>query len=382
MSVNLHSELGLAQSSGTYKLVELNDELLAELRDKESDSRLQFKSLDKEGSHVVLCSSDKTWVVRQKDHSNLSMLMREDVVDTERVLDPSACFGLPPPISDYIGYARTTYEYETIKTEGQLSLDNVPVYNGGPNFQAQEGDKPALTFEDLVNNSPTSRKEALDQWHRLAGCMVAGQACLLSATVLHKALHVTLMSVLAESMDLDAISLDGAYTAVSKDMDETFNPYSESVVETVLNRFGKVTSEPGQSPKLWSLNRTTLATWYGVFALKKYAAKTSVPVDEFMLQWKSTFPPFLTCDIDTNMLRGHFFHPQAEQLQYISRDTLPGDAKERFRTLFKLQSSWDMQDLEPFIADLNTKHLKIDSFVMKYARRRKVGKNVIVTSRS
>ena len=382
MSVNLHSELGLAQSSSTYKLIELNDELLAELRDKSSKDKLQFKSLDKEGSHVVLCSSDKTWIVRQKDHSNLSMVMREDVVDTERVLDPSACFGLPPPISDYIGYARTTYEYETIKTEGQLSLDQVPVYNGSANFAQRESGTPSLSFEDMVNNSPISRKEALVEWHKLAGCTVAGQVCLLSKAFLHKALHVTLMSVLAESLDLDALTLKEAATAVGKDMDDTFNPYSSEVVETVLNRFGKITSDSDEEPKKWSLNRSMLASWYGVYALEKYATKTGVLVDEFMLQWKSTFPPFLTCDIDTNMLRGHFFHPQAEQLQYISRDTLSMDPKERFRTLFKLQSSWDLADLEPFITDLNTKHLKIDSFVMKYARRRRVGKTTIVTARS
>ena len=107
-----------------------------------------------------------------------------------------------------------------------------------------------------------------------------------------------------------------------------------------------------------------------------------MPLVEFLIKWKSTFPPFFACDIDMDMLRGYYYRPQQEHIQYLAKNTLPTDAKERFQMLFALQSTWDLEDIEPFIEPLNTKGLKPELFVMKYARRRKVRGKVLVSGRS
>ncbi|CAB4256551.1 similar to Saccharomyces cerevisiae YCL016C DCC1 Subunit of a complex with Ctf8p and Ctf18p that shares some components with Replication Factor C [Maudiozyma barnettii] len=380
MSINLYSKLKQENSNISYKLIELNDDLMHVLKDKDTCRGLRFKSLDNEKSHVVLCSEDKTWLVRQKDHSNMSMIMHEGVVDNSMVIDPSSLFGLPPPITDYIGFARTTYEYETIDTEGRLHLDFVPIYDGEKDFSPPKHQQ-GLIFEDLLKKSPCSKGEALAQWHSLGGSTIEGQVCLLSSQFISKALHVTLMSVLAESMKLNELKLKSSYEAVNKDMDSGFNPYTVEVVETVLNKFGRQTDITSQEPT-WELNNSAIAKWYGIQSLKKYVNKSALPIDEFMLQWRSQFPPFFPCDIDMTMLRGHYYQPQEKQIQYFARNTLSMDPKDRFKTLFKLQSSWDLRDIEPFIEELNVKHLKIDSFIMKYARRRRVGKHYIITSRA
>ncbi|SMN21939.1 similar to Saccharomyces cerevisiae YCL016C DCC1 Subunit of a complex with Ctf8p and Ctf18p that shares some components with Replication Factor C [Maudiozyma saulgeensis] len=381
MSINLYSKLKQDNGSISYKLIELNDDLMKVLKDKNTRKGLQFKSLDNEKSHVVLCSKDKTWLVRQKDHSNMSMIMHEGVVDDDSmVIDPSSLFGLPPPITDYIGFTRTTFEYETIVTEGRLHLDVIPIYDGEQHFKPSK-DLEGLSFEDLLKNSPCSRGESLAQWHSLGGCTIEGQVCLLSPQFMGKALHVTLMSVLAESMKLNELKLKSSYEAVSKDMDSGFNPYTVEVVETVLNKFGKQINLPSEEP-MWELNNSNIAKWYGIQSLKKYVNKSALSIDEFMLQWRSQFPPFFPCDIDMAMLRGHYYQPQEKQIQYFARNTLSMDPKDRFKTLFKLQSSWDLRDIEPFVEELNVKHLKIDSFIMKFARRRRVGKHYIITSRT
>ena len=381
MSINLYSKLKTEDSHVSYKLIELNDDLMKLLKDNRSRKNLQFKSLDDANSHVVLCSNDKTWLVRQKDHSNMSMVMHEGVVDdNSKIIDESLLFGLPSPITDYIGFARTTYEYETIVTEGRLHLDDIPIYDGEEYFEVKDKTK-QISFQQLLEDSPCSSKEGLQQWHSLGGCTINNQACLLSSKFINKVLHVTLMSVLAESMKLDELKLKDSYEAVSKDMSNEFNPYTVEVVETVLNKFGRI-KDTETEEKTWELNSPIIAKWYGIQSLKKYVSNSSLPFDEFMLQWRSQFPPFFPCDIDISMLRGNYYQPQPKQIQYFAKNSLSQDPKDRFKTLFKLQTSWDLRDIEPFIAELNTKHMKIDSFIMKYARRRRVGKNYIITGRN
>lgn len=377
MSVNLYSKIDYDTS---YKLIELNDDLLELLKQgKNNKGKLQFKSLDKEKSQVVLCSEDKTWILRQKDHSNMSMVMREGVPDDSNVvIDPASLFGLPPPVNDYIGFARTTYEYETIPADGELNLGVVPIYDGEQEFPPSSRTFKIHTFDELLNDSPCSRLESVKRWNQLGGCVINGQICFLSDSFMAKALHVTLMSVMAESLDLDALQLEETFNAVTKDMVTNFNPYTIEVVKSVLCKFGTKDNDTDS----WKLNKNAIAKLYGLQALKKYVNRNSMPMDEFMLKWKSLFPPFLPWDIDISMLWGYYYQPQDKHIQYISKEALSMDIKERFRVLFKLQSTWRIEEIQPFVDDLNVKHLKIDSFIMKYARRRKVGKHTLVTSRT
>ena len=121
--------------------------------------------------------------------------------------------------------------------------------------------------------------------------------------------------------------------------------------------------------------------WYGIRALRKYASRTSMPQEEFLVKWKSTFPPFSPFSIDIKMLKGWYFKPALTNIQYVSKDILPLDAKDRFKMLFKLQSQWDLEDISAFVEELNVKGLKIDNFIMKYARKKRVGKRNIVSGR-
>ncbi|CCF60001.1 hypothetical protein KAFR_0I02220 [Kazachstania africana CBS 2517] len=380
MSINLHCQLECDKDS-QYKLIQLTPELLKVLKPtkgNEQNSLLQFKALDDNSSNVVLCSRDKTWIVRQKNHSNTALLMNEFIPGRPMNIPKESLFGLTEPTSDLLGYSSTSFEYETRKTEGQLNLDLVPLYNGEVKFP-QTGNKPQLrTFEELVEHSPTSVVEAKTIWYNVGGCEINGYICLLSNEFMSRALHVMLTSVVAENLNLNELALDETFRAVTKDMGPDFNPYTIEVVKTVLNRFMKAFTDDR-----WSLDMLKIAKWYGINALKNHAHKTSMSTDEFMIKWKSTFPPFLPCDIDTDMLRGHYYKPAEHHLQYIAKNTLPIDVKERFNILFRLQSTWDFEDIKPLVEDLNVHGLKIDNFIMKYARRRRVpGKQkVIVTSR-
>ncbi|AQZ15393.1 DCC1 (YCL016C) [Zygosaccharomyces parabailii] len=370
MSTNLYSQL---PTDSSYKLLQLSPELLEVLTCP--TSTLKFKAADSSNSDVVLCSKEKTWLLRQRNHSNTVMLMREFVPDEEAKLDTT--FGLPQPTTSFVGFARTTFEYETRRTKGRINLDAVPIHNGSLRF-SQDINVPLKSLHELLAASPSSERECMEQWAQVGGCLFQGRPCILSADFLSKALHVTLMSVMAESLDLSCMRLEETCEAVNKDMDQESNPYTKDIVRTVLEKYGQRLLD---QKDCWKLDQKRVAKWYGIRALRKYASGTSLPSAEFLIKWKSTFPPYAPFDIDLEMLRGWYFRPMGSNLQYLSRDVLPTDVKERFQMLFKLQSQWEMDDIVPFVEELNLKGLKIDVFLMKYARKRRIGKKSIICSR-
>ncbi|GCE99331.1 hypothetical protein ZYGM_003328 [Zygosaccharomyces mellis] len=374
MSLNLHERLSIDRS---FRLLHLTPELLEVLKDP--NSKLQFKAAgnDEDDGDVVLCSREKTWLLRQKNHSNTTMLMHEFTSEQETPLETT--FGLPSPMSDFAGFARTTFEYETKEVSGILNVESIPIHNGSSDFPPADGrDLPVKSMDDLLASSACSEKECLLQWGQLGGCVIKGYPCILSSDFLTKALHVTLMSAMAESLNFSRLRLGETFDAVNKDIDQESNPYTIDVIKTILEKYGEKVKDDDDC---WQLNQKKVAVWYGIRALKKYASQSSIPPAEFLIKWKSTFPPYAPFDIEIEMLRGWFFRPTGSSLQYLPKNTLPSDIKERFMMLFKLQSQWDMDDIVPFVEELNSKGLKIDVFLMKYARKRRVGKKVIISSR-
>ncbi|EJS44546.1 dcc1p [Saccharomyces arboricola H-6] len=380
MSINLHSAL---EYDPSYKLIQLTPELLDIIRDPEHNDQLRFKSLDKDKSEVVLCSHNKTWVLKQRKHSNTVLLMKEFVPAQPISFDETQLFGLSKPYMDILGFAKTESEFETRETEGQLDLNAVPIYNGELDFYKRATKGPSArvfaTLEELLENSPCSALEGISKWHKIGGSVKDGVLCILSQDFLFKALHVVLMSAMAESLDLQHLQVADTYQAVRKDTEDEFNPYTREIIRTVLNKFA--VQEQSSEESTWRLRIPFIAQWYGIQALRKYASGTNMPIDEFLIKWKSLFPPFFPCDIDIDMLRGFHYKPTDKTIRYVSKSTLPMDPKERFKVLFRLQSQWDLEDIMPLIEELNTRGMKIDSFIMKYARRKRLGKKVVVTSR-
>lgn len=393
--LNLCSKLELDHS---FKLIQLTPELLEVLeanKDDPNDTGLSFKSLDEQKSEVVLCSKEKTWLLRQKNHSNTVMLMHDYTPNLGTIDVPNdQLFGVDePPTENLLGYSKCTFEYETKLIEGQLNLDRIPIYNEH-DYELLEDDDDDGMFDDknetirdlneLMEVSPCSIAESLKQWYQVGGCSINGRLCILAKTFLSKLLNITLMSVMNQKLDLDDLSL--SKTKIAIDIEMEVHNYKLEMIETLLNKFGSQTALKDSKDKRWKLHIPSIVEWYGLEALNKYATKESMPIDEFLIKWKSLFPPFFPSNIDIKMLRGNFYRPIDNHIQYISRNILPNEPKARFKTLFKLQTTWEFDDIAPFITELNTRGIKLENFMMKFAKRRKtVGENrkpiVLITSR-
>ncbi|SCU98875.1 LADA_0H15896g1_1 [Lachancea dasiensis] len=377
MVLNTSALFAKLETSTDYKLLSLTPDLLAAI---ERNEKLEFKAARAEEA-VVLCSKDKTWLVKQKNHSNTVLLMEEFAPEDFSMDFPPSAAPYGQPLSFHLGYSKQNHELEPRLTSGEVDISLLPVFSGNEQkFKEFVSTTKCVkkTVAELRDCSPCSALEFERIWPSYGGCVVQNIACILSRDFISRALHITLMSCMAESLNFERLTLKEVFVAVNKDMGDEgeFNPFSFEVIRTILGKFSE-SCDNG----FFILQRKAVARWYGIDALTKCASRTMIPQEEFMIKWKSLFPPYFSCDLDFNALRGHFYRPLGSNIQYFSKAALPDNPKDRFDYLFKMQSTWDLDDMVPFIQELNSKGVKMDSFVMKYARRKRHGKRTLISAR-
>jgi len=332
----------------SYRLIELSPEILKVV---ENDEPLYIKA-SSDDTDVVLCSNTKTFQIKQRNHSNTVILMNHK----NNADDIS-----------FWGYSSQSSVFECRPSSGSIDVDGIPIYDGQGNFRKSGS---SITVDYLKKNAPISDDEFEKAWFELNGSALDGQAIILSKDFITRSLHVIIMSIMASNLDFNELSLIEVYKTLSKDDD-----YSIDIVETVLRKFANEGREP------FSLNKEKVAQWYGIESLRKYASEKYISPSEFFIKWKSEFPPFFECSIDLPLLNGFFVRPLPDRIQYVSKYDLPKDINDRLHILFKMQSIWELNDIIPFIEEFNIKGLKHENFIMKFAKKKKVGKKTYIAPR-
>lgn len=175
MSVNLYNQLEFDRG---YRLLQLTDDLLEAFE----CGPVKFKALSNDASDVVLCSEKKTWLIKQKNHSNTVLLMKEFVPTQTVAEDKISTFGLPLPVSNWSGFSCQDNELEPRLVEGSIDVRQLDVYDG------KEGSlERRITLTDFKNICPCSEREFNDKWYQIGGSIVQGSACILSESFLLKA---------------------------------------------------------------------------------------------------------------------------------------------------------------------------------------------------
>lgn len=357
-----------------YKLIQLNDDILAAVK---SGEKLEFKAMDENNSDVAICGLRTTWILRQKNHSNCVLVM-ESVSDSNN------------EEKTFTSLNDTSYEYELKKSPGELNYNLIPLYDG---YQISGKN----TFDELLANSLCSKEEALREWHDIGGCIMDdGTICKLSDKFITKVLDLVLTSIMADQLNFQSLRIEEVVNAVQKDSEPLPNdPFSKPVLTTLLNKFSASYDKETMS---WALDLGKITRWYGLVTLRKYANKnipTSLQVpdnckyyplshEEFLIKWKSQMPPYFpNSNLDITELRGHYFiDSHSGAITYVDKATLPGDIKSRLDYLFTLQTQWELEEIGPLIDDLNVKKAKYESFILKYARvKRLTAKHKVVTPR-
>ncbi|KAL6940042.1 hypothetical protein ACO0QE_003925 [Hanseniaspora vineae] len=382
-----------------YKLLQLTPEMLSHLEDDTITTKsLTFKPMDGPQSELVLCTDSCTFVMKQKMHSNCVLLMsRSDtpVKESAFTTDNGGNSisgnddGSTEPLCTYEAFSQQCFELEPRKIEGKINVAQLPIYDGPDKPFLSTPRTLKISLSQFSESSPCSTKEFYDQWYAFNGCVLADQACVLSEKFIDKQLHLLLLCIVGAELDVaNGLTMEQCKVAMEATFQESRIERTDfdQVLKTILMKFSENPETTGEKQDLqvFVLDLGKIAQWYGKKCLSKYCSNFQyIGIDDFMIKWKSSFPPFFSCDIDLEMLLGFYCKDiNNNKLCYLDDSTLPQEPKLRFNSLFSIQKSWLQQEIWPFVKDLNHQNLKPDTFLIKYARRKRMKRDkFIITSR-
>ncbi|AOA60680.1 Subunit of a complex with Ctf8p and Ctf18p that shares some components with Replication Factor C [Komagataella phaffii GS115] len=343
MSKNMYSWVTFDES---FKVIEITPELLRAFNDQ-SES-ITIKSPEPE-DYPVLCTNNNSYQLRRNNHSNCMLVCH------------STTQGL-------ISFCGLNSQLEAKLVQGKILTQGLPIVHENGDWQVTSKKIPSVG--SLARRSPISEGEFWHSWHDLKGCEIEGQAVILSDSLVSVILHNILGVIVRDRMGMKSLASIELYNTVDRLQFVTIE-----MIETVLLKFSQNYEEP------CTLNERKISQWYGINVLRNIARYKSINVEEFLIAWKSEFPAFYEVEIDIEQLLGYFVRPSAGKIRYLDKSKLSSDAATRFQELFRLQSEWNLKEMTPYLKDVNNRNLKLENFVMKFAKRRKVGEQIIVTSR-
>lgn len=357
--------------------MQLPKELVEYLKSNENTQSedLIIKSPSDSKNELVLCTPSKTWKVRQMNHSNTVLLVNNmNVNKLDNVLEPMDLEGHLP--DKLVGFANLSYEYELSKVSGSVSTNGLPTYDGK---EVTDGVK-RYTIEELVENSPISKNQFFQKWYQLRGSEVDGMAVILTKEYVNEVLQNLIPILISNNIAYDTEEFNLDIEKITSLMKQQNSSFTAPVITTILNKFGyPKTEEVGN--QIFRLNNGEISRWFGIQALITNNSKVISP-KEFLISWKSSFPPFYNVPIELKLLRGHYYRPVGENIQYLNPEQLSdNDISSRIKDLFAVVKEWDFDDFIPYVAQFIPAGKKPDAVILKYARKKRVGKKFVVCPR-
>lgn len=346
-----------------HKLMQLPKELVEYL--KQPENVLQFKSPLSYSNHLVLCTQSTTYLVRQMNHSNTQLLV-EDLLAPAIKKSVKSTYGEPDaePSQDLLAVDQCSYMYELTPTEGSIETAGLPIYDGTTELLSTKNPR---TLEQLIDDSPIAADSFTRRWHSMCGCTVNQVAVILHSGFVTEALYALISVTIAEK--LHSFTIDGMATRLSQESPK----YTRSVLETISGKFCT------QTDTLYELNESEIAKWFGVMTLRKL--KTPCYDKDVLLQWKSSLPPFFSALLDLKALRGHYYRPMAGSIQQLDPLGLSLDIHGRIKEMFALVKEWDFDEFLPFVLEFIPLTKKPDAVILKYAKKKRVGRRFVVCPR-
>ncbi|ANZ73587.1 BA75_01082T0 [Komagataella pastoris] len=330
----------------SFKVIEITPELLRAFKNK--SEIITIKSPEPE-DYPVLCTSNNSYQLRQNNHSNCMLVCH------------STTQGL-------ISFCGLNSQLEAKLVQGKILTKGLPIVHENGDWQV--AGKTRFSVGSLAKRSPISEGEFWHSWYDLKGCEIEGQAVTLSDSLVSVLLHNILGVIVRDRLSIKSLVSIELYNAIDR-----LHFVTIEMIETVLLKFSQNYDEP------YALDERKISQWYGIKVLRNITANKSINIEEFLIAWKSEFPAFYEVEIDIEQLLGTFVRPSAGNIKYLDKSKLSSDAATRFKELFRLQSEWNLKEMTPYLKDVNTRNLKLENFVMKFAKRKKVGEQSIVTSR-
>ncbi|CAN6637478.1 sister chromatid cohesion protein Dcc1p [Trichomonascus vanleenenianus] len=336
--------------SNSYKLLELSPDLLKAV---EAGEKLALRAPSVASPNIVICTSDKTFKLRKLNQTNTLLLVRPSSADQDGDVDMDGrgtveAFGY---VGNYL---------EPVEFNGFVDFSSVPVYGDD---EEDNTNKILDTKESLKRRSPICDAEFERHWRDTACVEINYTVYTLHDSVIHTVLSALLTVGMAQ------LRLDDAYNSL-QELDEP-----KEVLEAVLRKFSS-------GEESYDLDIDAVVRWMGHYILKQVAPGRDYPLERFMEAWRDAVVVNTNVEFTLEALKGHYVQPTDTTVRFLARNKLSQDPRLRFKQLFAVKSTWELSEMVPFIDDLRDKKVKLESFVMKYARKRTVGSSTLISARN
>eukprot|EP00051_Salpingoeca_urceolata_P002407 m.49943 g.49943 ORF g.49943 m.49943 type:complete len:474 (+) comp12113_c0_seq1:305-1726(+) len=364
---------------------------------------------------VVLCTADRTYMVKMADTSNALLLLppypgqAPDVFATRETPCPDGCPpGQPrlvagsagaflevsqcPPKLDKLRALLTEHVYTGEDVAGEDDDENEEVHVTGQGVGANvaanvdvDGDGDVtmtpteqpkvlkgLSFEQLQTLVQASDAELRQGLRRFNACCLEGRYMSLCPQYATRAFGLVLDTVAAEGWDLDKVDLKATAEALRG------HGIRPEVVECLLRQHSDHTQDAGEgTPSVFCLEPRLVAQFRACELLETGGQEWGF--EAFMQTWAASLQTD-GVDPDEDWLRGVAIVSEATMaaplvsaapsrtLRYLPKSSLSGDPKKRFAELFALQPVWPKEVMVPYVEDVVPPGLTVDKILFKYTK--------------
>ncbi|XP_063681104.1 sister chromatid cohesion protein DCC1-like [Bolinopsis microptera] len=329
------------------RLIELSPEMLNILKEEKS-----FVLRGDGGEEAVLCTTNKTYTVRECTTSNSLLLTPELAAD----IDTSTHTITPRRVAS-CNFVYYELKLCRAKLDKMRDILNRSAYSGEENETKDKGEK--VTIEDLLSNIQASEQELKEGLDELGAIEMNGYWRVVEHE--YKTSAVSRILTLLEEMNWswEKVPLIQSCHTLA-DLQPRF------VTELCLRLYGNQVSET-EDEVLIKLCEDKICRFYGQYILSSSAGKFNLT--EFVEVWQDSLPDGMTADM--TYLRGLALVNKSSTphtISYLAVSDLPIEPARRFAYLFSRQEKWSHDDVIPYLEDLIGPGQTVTALLLKHCR--------------
>ncbi|KAI0661096.1 sister chromatid cohesion protein Dcc1 [Cubamyces menziesii] len=362
---------------GTYKLLELPPDLCKSIEaSAEGSSSPSFTIKGSPEDDAVLCTADKTYIVRSVVLSNSVLVVTPDPADEDAdndVDEPLKDVAIRDQLSEVIelvpcvprlhklnAFLRGREYDEGHEDEESMSEDEDGIVKKRPRF----------TYEDARRTLQASDAE-LDKGLRDRRILVLkGELRPIAPSHLTTILELLLTNLVSHSLSYTAAPVSPLVEALEDEHD-----IRRDVTRQVIAWFGRITD--GDSPGsmgTWEMDADAVVKEVGLGILRAYRDEP-IFEKEFLDQWRKAVGDTFEERVSLKLLVGNYLassdtlsDPPIPLLTYFPSAELPIDPGARFSELFLVRPRWKADEITHFLSDIAVDSKERDKLLLKHAR--------------
>jgi len=304
-----------------------------------------------ESENAVLCSSNKTFEIKEAETSN-SLMMLDKVILPADIEKKNSDSGRRLGWSTVGG---VFHKYvEIIEIRPKLRKIKEVLSQNLYNEDTRRENKKGVSLSDLLETIQASEEE-LRQGLQHYECVSVSDTWFM----LDQDYQMMVLSRILKFFDENSWKFDMVHKT------ETVEALSELVNEEIVSQVFDLYCDKIDSDD-FKLNREKVSRFYGDFLL---AANSGYVLPEFLEMWQKAVPDGVETNID--QLSGLVLVDNEKSppvIKRFSEEDLPPGIIDRLSILFNARERWTLAEISPFIEPLTTKKLNVNALLTKYAR--------------